>query len=214
MIDSTVVRIACTHAARLVGRFGFTGADRDDIQQEILLDYFIRVRRYNLAKSGRRTFLHRVVRNRIATLCEFQSAGCRDYRLCSDSLDAPSGDSIPLEDTVSADAYQDRVGRCATPSWDREELRIDVDRVLATLPSELAAIANMLRSEGVVETAYQLGMPRATLYRRIAEIRIAFRSAELNLYLNLCGATLAKRSRRSLKSCLSGGSRRDARTAR
>jgi RNA polymerase sigma-70 factor, ECF subfamily len=218
MIDHAADRVARIHAARLSGRFGFTEADRNDIHQELLMDYFIRSRRFNPAKSSRRTFLNRIFRHRVATLCESQSAACRDYRLRSDSLDGPAslgtGGSITLGDTISTDSCHAPIGRAALPSWDREELRIDIDRVIATLPSELAAIANMLRSEGVVETAYLLGVPRATLYRRIASIRVAFKSAGLDLYLRHSGASSRRRSRRVADPYLSGGSRRVVRAAR
>jgi RNA polymerase sigma-70 factor (ECF subfamily) len=184
VVDRMVVGIVRIHAARLIGRYGFTTADRDDISQEILRACIDSQRRYNPAKSSRRTFLCRVAGNQVANLRDSQSAACRDYRLCTNSLDGPvpivASKSITLGDTMSADA---RVGRSALSSWECEQLRIDVARVISTLPPELAAIARLLQSIAVVEVSRLLGMPRATLYRHIARIRQAFATAGLRGYL-------------------------------
>ena len=187
VFDPMVVSIVCTHAARLAGRHGFSFADRDDIRQELFLDCFVRLRRFDSTKSSRRTFVYRVVRHRLRTLHEYHSAACRDYRLCIDSLDSPApfaiDESITLGDSLSTGAYEARIGRQALSPWQREELRIDVNKAISTLPCELALIANLLRSLGIVEVAQELGIPRATLYRRIDSIRKAFELAGLNFYL-------------------------------
>jgi RNA polymerase sigma-70 factor (ECF subfamily) len=194
VIDQMVAGIVRIHAARLIGRYGFATADCDDINQEILWACLNGERRYNPTKSSRRTFLCRIAGNKVANLRESQSAACRDYRLCTDSLDGPAPfvtrDSITLGDTISTDAREARVGRYALSSWEREELRIDVAKVVSSLPYELAVVANVLRSVGVVEAAHQLRIPRATLYRRIAAIRKFFAHAGLGNYVrrsaNLC----------------------------
>jgi hypothetical protein len=85
VIDPTVISIVRIHTARLAGRFGFTRADREDIEQELLLDCFVRLQRHNPAKSSRCTFLDRVARYRVSNLRQYQSAACRDYRLCMES---------------------------------------------------------------------------------------------------------------------------------
>lgn len=183
-IDPLVLSVVRTEANRLAGSCGFSYGDRDDIRQELLLDCLVRLRRFNASRSSRRTFLYRVVRHRVGTLRESQSAACRDYRLCTDSLDGPAhlvtSKSIILGDTTSTDTCEARIGQYSLSSWEREELRIDVNKVISTLPYELAVIANLLRCIGAVDAAHQLGMPRATLYRRIATIRKAFKAAGLD----------------------------------
>jgi RNA polymerase sigma-70 factor (ECF subfamily) len=195
-IDQTVLRVVHNKAARLAGTNGFSRSDREDIQQELLVDYFVRVRKFDPAKSSCRTFLYRVVRHRIASLLDAQHAACRNHRLCRDSLDGPAqvvtGEAIPLGDFVSFDECEFRIGRHALSSGERQDLRIDVDRVIATLPYELAAIADLLRSVGVVETANQLGVPRSTVYRRITAIRAVFARAGLDLYVRRPGTASAR----------------------
>jgi DNA-directed RNA polymerase specialized sigma24 family protein len=165
VIDRMVVRIVCTQAARLAGRHGFSLADRDDIRQELLLDCFVRLRRFDSTKSSRRTFVYRVVRHGVSTLRASCTAACRDYRLNSDSLDGSrwvNGEAIPFGDSVSADHYDCQFGRSVRSCVERTELRIDVDAVIARLPPELAAIARLLASVGAIEAAERLGVPRAT----------------------------------------------------
>jgi RNA polymerase sigma-70 factor (ECF subfamily) len=196
-----MVGIVRIHAARLIGRYGFATADRDDINQELLWACLDGQRRYNPAKSSRRTFLSRVARNQVANLRDSQSAACRDYRLCTDSLNDPApfvtSESITLSDTISTDARGVWVGRYTLSSWEREELRIDVAKAISSLPDKLAGIARLLMSVSAIEAGRQLAIPRATVYRRIAEIRGVFAAQGLHLYFTAQRNSPSKRRRNS-----------------
>jgi RNA polymerase sigma-70 factor (ECF subfamily) len=188
VIDPMLLAIVGATAARLAGTYGFNRADRDDIRQDILLDCIVRLQKFDPAKSGRRTYLHRIVRHRVATLLDGQRAACRDYRLCRQSLDGPSRttatESVPLGEILSRDDYESGIGRDALSSHERSELRIDVGRVVSLLPADLASVAVLLRSVSAVEAGRRLGVSRSTLHRRIADIRGFFQRSGLNLYLN------------------------------
>jgi RNA polymerase sigma-70 factor (ECF subfamily) len=187
VIDPTVMKLVRTKAAGLAGTYGFSASDRDDLRQELLLDCLVRLRKFDPAKSSRRTFVHRVIRHRVATLLDGQRAPCRDYRMCRDSLDAPvqlaACESIPLGETVSTDDYEARIGRNVLSSREPMELRIDIDRGISLLPPELAAVADLLKSVSAVEAGRRLGLSRATVYRRIFDIRGVFAAAGLDDYL-------------------------------
>jgi RNA polymerase sigma-70 factor (ECF subfamily) len=174
-------------AAQLIGIYGFTAADREDLEQDILYDCLLRLRWFDPTKSSRNTFLRRVVRHRVATLLDSQRAACRDHRLCRDSFDTRAqlavGESIPLGEVVSTDDYEARIGGSALSSRERAELRIDVDSVISLLPLDLAAVAVLLRSVSVAEAARRLRLSRATVYRRITDIREIFAEAGLDNYL-------------------------------
>jgi RNA polymerase sigma-70 factor (ECF subfamily) len=186
-IDPALMTLVRAKAAGLAGQYGFSLTDRDDIRQELLLDCWIRLGKFDPAKSSRRGFLHRVVSHRIATLLDAQRAACRDYRMCRDSLDAPvqfaASESIELGETVSSDAYKARMGRSRISSHDRVELQIDVARVIAALPAELAGVACLLKSVNAVDAGRRMGLSRSTLYRRIVMIREVFVAAGLHGYL-------------------------------
>ena len=206
VIDPTVMKLVRTKAAGLAGTYGFSASDRDDIRQELLLDCLVRLRNFDPAKSSRRTFVHRVVRHRVATLLDGQRAACRDYHMCQDSLDAPvqlaASESIPLGETVSTDDYEAQIGRNVLSSRERMELRIDIDRGISLLPRELAAVADLLKSVSAVEAGRRLGLSRATVYRRIFDIREVFVAAGLDDYLRysklIANATRSPAGRRWL----------------
>jgi hypothetical protein len=127
------------------------------------------------------------VNNRVATLIERQMADRRDYRACRSSLSDPIefgvGESVELGDTVSGDDYEARIGRNSVPSRERAELQFDVNRVIANLPAELAAVAILLKFVSVVDAGHRLGLSRATVYRRISDIRETFAEAGLDDYI-------------------------------
>jgi DNA-directed RNA polymerase specialized sigma24 family protein len=85
-IDEYAVRIIKYKARQLVGRVGFTESDREDLEQEMLMDLLQRLPKYNPDRAQRNTFIARVVEHKIATIIEARKAGLRDYRLCRCSL--------------------------------------------------------------------------------------------------------------------------------
>jgi DNA-directed RNA polymerase specialized sigma24 family protein len=184
-LDPGVWRTICSKARGLVGSYGFTSADCDDLQQEAALDLHLRRRFYDPARSGRRTFVQRVVSNRFANLIAERRAGRRDYRACLRSLDEPDGqDGLRrFGETLSADDYESQMGRRSMLWAQHAELRADVQRVIALLPPDLAAVAGLLMSVGAVEVARRLNLSRATVYRRIGGIREVFHAAGLEGYL-------------------------------
>jgi RNA polymerase sigma-70 factor, ECF subfamily len=190
-IDPGTQAMIYAKAFDLRGRYGFTANDSEDIEQELLLGCFRKLPRWDASRSCRRTFLRRVVNNRIATLVEEQMAGCRDYRVCGISLNDPvefaTGESVELGEAVSADDHEARTGRSALSSCERVELRIDIASVISRMPPQLATLASLLKAVSVVEAGRRLRLSRSTVYRRVAEIREAFERAGLRRYQSRAG---------------------------
>jgi len=185
--DDPTIRFIRWKAVRLGGRGVFAGYDAQDLQQDMWLKCWEASRRFDGSRSCLRTFLERAIDNLIASMMEARRAACRDFGRCRLSLSDPaastSGDPAEFGDLVSDDAYRMRFGLTSLSSYERTELEVDVERIIATLPRELAVIATQLKSLSVVETVHLLGIPRATLYRRIADIRDMFEVAGLCNYL-------------------------------
>ena len=183
-VDPALMGLVWSTAARVSRTYGI---DRDDVHQELLLACLPRLQKFDATKSSSSTFIHRIVNNGAANLIKARTAACRDHRLCQNSLSDPiefgARGSAEFRDNVSADDYEARVGRSALSARERTELRFDIGKVIATLPTELAAIAILLKSESVVDTGRRLGLSRATVYRRVSNIRQVFASAGLNQYL-------------------------------
>lgn len=159
------------HKARqLVGKEGFTEDDRADLEQELALDLLQRLPRFDPNKAKVTTFMTRVVEHRISTLLAARRAQCRDWRLNQRSLNAPVDDS----DT----AAEDLINRVAddSDSVRAMENRLDMERLLASLPDEHRQLCEQLKEHTVAESARILGLPRSTLYGRLNLIRECFAS--------------------------------------
>ncbi len=182
-VDDYAVRIIKHKARQLVGRYGLTFSDREDLEQELMVDLLQRMRHFNPAKAKKTTFIARIVERHIATLLEARHARCRDWRLCRVSLNTPHGndrgDTRELIDHVDS---QGNLGNSEKET--RQEaisnLHMDVERVLDTLPEDLRDLCERLRESNMAEIARETGVPRTTLYDKLTRIREAFRDAGLD----------------------------------
>ncbi|MEZ4600614.1 MAG: sigma-70 family RNA polymerase sigma factor, partial [Syntrophotaleaceae bacterium] len=108
-IDEYAVQIIKYKARQLVGRVGFTESDREDLEQEMLMDLLQRLPKYNADRAQRNTFIARVVEHKIATIIEARKAGLRDYRLCNcslnDRLEDEEGGSVERMETIDQEDY-------------------------------------------------------------------------------------------------------------
>ncbi|MBZ5618928.1 MAG: ATP-binding protein [Acidobacteriia bacterium] len=67
-IDPFVIRQAEIRASRMIGNYGFTRDDWEDLRQELLLDYVERRPRFSPERGDHRGFAFGVLRNRAAKL--------------------------------------------------------------------------------------------------------------------------------------------------
>jgi RNA polymerase sigma-70 factor (ECF subfamily) len=182
-IDTYAARLIRTKAHQLIGKAGFTENDRQDLQQDLMMDLLQRMRHFNPAKSKKATFMTRIVQRRISTLLEARHARCRDWRLCRMSLNMPHGndrgDTRELIDHVDS---QGNLGNSEKETLQEaiSNLRIDVARVLDTQPEDLRDLCERLRESNMAEIARETGVARTTLYDKLTRIREAFREAGLD----------------------------------
>jgi RNA polymerase sigma-70 factor (ECF subfamily) len=177
------------HKARqLIGKYGFTRDDYDDLQQEMMLDLLRRLGKYDPSRAGLSTFVARIVDRKVSTLIRHQRQEKRDYRRPVCSLDAQvedqDGQARGLDEVLSQDAFDDEVARHDRPSAERLDLRLDLSLVLDELPDDLRQLALRLQTRTVAEIARELGVPRSTLYEKgIARLRKIFEDKGLREYL-------------------------------
>jgi RNA polymerase sigma-70 factor (ECF subfamily) len=182
-VNDYAVRIIKHKARQLVGRYGLTFFDREDLEQELMIDLLQRMRHFNPAKAKKTTFMARIVERHIATILEARHAQCRDWRLCRVSLNTPhesdKGDTWELIDRVDSEGT---LGTCQPDTREIEinNLRIDVERVLNTLPEDLRDLCERLHESNMAEIARETGVARTTLYDKLTRIREAFREAGLD----------------------------------
>lgn len=181
-IDPDIRRLICIKSRQLAGRHGFERSEAEDIEQDLLLDYLKRSKSFDAHRCGRRTFAQLLVNHHVATIVEARRARCRDYRACRRSLDQ----NFDSRDDPNSPELADVLAVCVDRSGTRPieailNLRVDVERTLARLPTLQADLCRILMvCETRAEAATRSGMSRATLYRHLGRLRVVFAQAGLH----------------------------------
>ncbi len=132
--------------------------DREDLVQEALIGVWTALPRFDPARASLRTFVERVVANRITSLV--RSARSRRTRRFGRKS---------LQGVLEIGTTGDHV-----------DLRTDIRRILRRLSTFDRAVALHLAEYSAVETSRQLNVSRAAVYRAIARLRIAFIEAGIS----------------------------------
>ena len=186
-IDTYAVRIIRHKARRLIGKFGFTEFDIEDIEQELVLEVLRRLPKYNPKRAKLSTFIALVVEHKIATIIETRKAAMRDYRRCAgslnDSLEDDEGGSTELIEAFDQEAYLFRTGKLSRPAAELRDLKIDLCKAIEKLPLELRELCRRLLTNTVTEVSRDTGIARGTIYDMIKKICGALKEAGLGDYL-------------------------------
>lgn len=156
-IDPFVVRQAEIRASRMVGNYGFTRDDWDDIRQDLLLEYVRRRPRFNPERGDHRGFTCGILQNRAAKLA------ARRSRTASFEQSGPEAD-------------WSRLASCGNTNLD---LRLDVKAIVSRLPIHLRILARELSEMDPADVRRQAGRSRSRVHQWIGEIRAAFIHAGL-----------------------------------
>lgn len=175
-IDEYATRLIRIKASQLVGRYGFTESDREDIEQQLRLDLLRRLPDFDPALGDREAFVTCRIEYAVARIVERRSAHMRDWRL-----------HRSLHDTV-ADADGDAVERVETipgpgPTPEQRDLRLDLAALVEDLPPEWRTVCRRLPYATVKEIAAELSVSRRTVTRWLCDIRERLRSAGFEDYL-------------------------------
>ncbi|MBU1319362.1 MAG: sigma-70 family RNA polymerase sigma factor [candidate division Zixibacteria bacterium] len=186
-IDEYATQLVEYKVGELIGRYGFTESDRDDLVQELKLDLLRRLPKFNPARAQRSTFIDRVVNHAIATIIKARTAGLRDYRLCRCSLDDlledDEGCSVKRMETFDCEDCQLRTGKLSRPVVEMLELSICVQQAMEQLPPDLRELCQRLMNYTVTRISCETGIPRGTIYDLIKKIRTVFKEAGLGDYV-------------------------------
>ena len=178
------IRGEAFRASRRLRRYGY---DACDLQQEFFLHWGRHRHQHDAGRSLPETFATHVCRHRTMTMLEAATAekrgGGKVYSVSELPIIDDHGKEIERPETVSQDTSDLRFGRQTRPAAELAELKLDVDRVVASLPSHLASFASRLATESVASAAQSTGVSRATGYRHVGELRAAFAEAGLDRYL-------------------------------
>jgi len=186
-IDEYAVQIIKFKAKQLVGRVGLTDSDREDLEQEMILDLLQRLPKYNPDRAQRNTFIARVVEHKIATIIEARKAGLRDYRLCNCSLNERledgEGGSVERIEIIDQEDYLRLTAGLSRSTAELRDLSFDVRQAIEKLPPELRELCRRLGVDTVTELSRDTGVPRGTIYESLKKLRAILEVAGLKDYL-------------------------------
>lgn len=185
-VDGYALRVIRFKAAQLAGRGAFTDCDREDVEQELMLDLLGRMPKHDPSRGAISTFVSRVVEHRVATLLEPRRAEKRDWRRngasLHDEVEDGEGARVELWRTLSRDADHRRTGGSDGQAPGASDIRLDVRAAVDTLPPQLRDLCRWLLHYSVTEVSRATGIPRSTLHGRLKEIRARFEDAGLDAY--------------------------------
>jgi DNA-directed RNA polymerase specialized sigma24 family protein len=170
---------------RLIRTSSFLWDDQPDIEQELILHLLLREHRHDPKRASRRTFISRILDNKIRHLLETRHARIRDQRCCQTSLNQEF-----VDDEGNVCEWLDSIvqsGKWDGPSRESRqhcahELRLDLAVALAELSPPQLTLCRCLMFHDIAEVSRLLGVPRSTLYDRIQGIREVFDSHGLEIY--------------------------------
>lgn len=173
-------------ARQIVRRVPSLG-DVEDVQHDLLEDVFRRLPRFNGDRAGVKTFICRIIDNKIADLLRTLDRTLRGRNARGPSVD----DWVLDEDGAWArrDAVIDEarsrahLGVFGRSAEEQQNLAMDTAAVVAKLTPEQQKLCVRLQSQTPTEISRETGMSRSILYQRIAALRDIFLGARLHLHI-------------------------------
>jgi len=159
--------------------------DFDDLLQECLTHWFFAKDDYDSTReASQKTFMGRVIRNKLADLVRERESDRRKVAYLTVSLNELLGDdedSPALIDKIDEQAISD-----AAPNPFLEiQLKIDLSRALQKLTPHQQELCLLLGEKGLTikEASDYLKTPRSTIYDELKRIRTIFMKEGLEDYL-------------------------------
>lgn len=176
--DRSTEHIIQNHARRVVRRAGLAMFDQEDIAQDLRVHLWTQSHRHDDRRGSWATFARCVIERKAAVLLGRYRAGRRNPYRVAYSFDA-SFTGSEGEGTSGIDRLdRDLLRRDGPRAVGRAEIeltrRIDVGNAIRKLDPRGRRLAHQLMEHRVAEIARATGVPRGTIYERIAEIRSAF----------------------------------------
>jgi RNA polymerase sigma-70 factor, ECF subfamily len=162
-IDPNTAAFIRRKASQLIRQNRLANCDQDDLEQDLTLELLKRLPAFDPSKGKREPFVYVLLKNAAADLQRRLMCARKCKQLGEQAIDDPA----------------ERLA----------ELARDVESVLARLPDDLKAIAELLKNRSVSDAARELGIPRTTLNDRVRALRERFEKAGLRDYLATISVT-------------------------
>ena len=181
-----VVRRVTAKARKLSRRRGFSKSDTDDIEQEMWIAIAGACRSYCRERGLIESFAGSVIQNVLAALIRHRTADLRTYATEAGSLNDVIDDGEgPVEwiHLFDADDRSNHLGGRRRPQQSQSDLSHDLPVVIAKLPVETRAVAELLMHHPPGAIAEKLGMTRGKVRGHISLIQEHFEEHGLDEYL-------------------------------
>jgi len=186
-VNEYAARVIRHKAKHLVGTAGFTESDRDDLEQEMMLDVIARLPKFDPNKATQKTFVARIIERKISKLIRHRTSEMRDYRReafsLNESIEDGDGGSIERGDLVSRESIDPVMATNSRTGVEEMAFLHDLETVLAGLPDHLRKLCEILKTGTVSDAAREMGIPRTTLNDHVKKLRSLFEDAGLKEYL-------------------------------
>jgi RNA polymerase sigma-70 factor, ECF subfamily len=177
-IDQYAIRNIQCRVRGLVGRYGITAQDRDDLIQQLFLEYLERIGRFDPERGSYKTFVNCLIRNQAISIVRVRKRQLREATLCalaSTPAEDPDDETHAAGSTeINQDVVAMATGRASRPAAELLHLRIDVYHAVNSLPPHLRDIGDRVVAEGVTDVSQALGRSETRIYQLLWKIRAAF----------------------------------------
>ncbi len=160
-IDPIIVKMAVIKAGQLIGKYGFTSDDFEDIVQEIVTDTVMRAKSFDLNRSTFEKFVLFTTNRKTATLIEHNKTLKRKSNSKTESLDTVMDDRVDAGMSQADDGVMDENAMAE---------RIDFKIFLSTFSPYEKELFYRLLTESVIDVARHIGVDRKTIYRHTKEL--------------------------------------------
>ncbi len=149
---SVALRAARVRAAGAVASARAGWSEREDLEQDTLLEIWRALAHYDPTRASLRTFIERVAETRFRSLLRARRRQ-------------------PVIEPL------DRINPASAVGIPAVALRVDLERLLSLLPSRDRELLVLLMEHPPSEAARRLGIGRSTVYGRLARLRPVFSAA-------------------------------------
>ena len=176
-------RLITIKAKQLIRKSGFRDADRDDLEQELVLHLLKQADRFDPRRAGIRTFIDRVVDARVAEILRHRHRQKRAPGYTAQSLDANAADDLAggsfISESITEADQRRRLGQSSCEAQEHQDNTMDVADAVAQLSPELRALCQHLMGGTSASVARDLGISRRQVRKGVERIREHFESLDL-----------------------------------
>ena len=179
---NSALNAAATRTYRMAVRFGLSTADREDIQQELILDMLEHADQFDSTKGSAGTFTGMVSKHRAVELLDIlikQRMRYLDFDTAAKMMSAANDPNMSSTESQSTDDCVDAINFIRNPDHDlfTDGMALhDLQAAISFMNGEQSALLGLLREHADLASACAAsGISTASFYRRVHDLRMHLR---------------------------------------